>query len=324
MIPIKRFVPYFTSFILFALAWIAFQKSGWWCWIPLLFSFGFIPLAEMLLKPDPNNDDPQEEATLKNNRVFDFILYTATLFHFLLLVFFLSGISKWNNPLDLAGRIISMGILCGVFGINLAHELGHRTKSFERFLSKALLLTSLYMHFYIEHNKGHHTRVSTPDDPASARRDESIFSFWIRSISGSYRSAWVIANHDAQKSKIRISALANEMMIFQIIQILFLSAIGIFIGLKAFIGFTLAAIIGILLLESVNYIEHYGLTRKKTEDNRYERVQPHHSWNSDHILGRWMLFELSRHSDHHHLASRKFQILRSIQQAPQMPTGTRV
>lgn len=321
MLSIKRFLPYFTSFILFILAGIAFQKSGLWCWIPLMFSFGLIPVAEFLAKPVTKNADPNEEENLKNNRLFDVILYAACCFHFLLLIMFLSNISIWNHPIDLAGRIISMGILCGVFGINLAHELGHRSNRFERFLSKSLLLTSLYMHFYIEHNKGHHANVSTPEDPASARFGESIFSFWYRSITDSYFSAWHIAIRDAEKSGQKFHRFVNEMMLFQIIQIIFLIGMWKLFGIQALVGFIIAAIIGALLLESVNYIEHYGLSRKLTEGGRYERVQPNHSWNSDHILGRWMLFELSRHSDHHYLASRKYQILRSMDAAPQMPTG---
>jgi alkane 1-monooxygenase len=321
MVPIKKVLPYFTSFILFILALMAFQKSGLWCWVPLIFTFGIIPAAEFLLKPVPSNNDPDQEATLKNHRIFDFILYAAAALHLILLVLFISNISSWNNTIDLAGRVVSMGILCGVFGINLAHELGHRTNSLDRTLSKVLLLTSLYMHFYIEHNKGHHTRVSTPDDPASARFGESIFKFWIRSITGSYLSAWHIAQSDAKKSGSESYFLFNEMLLFQIIQILFLAGIWYYFGYQAIIGFVVAAVIGALLLESVNYIEHYGLSRKITEESRFERVQPHHSWNSDHILGRWMLFELSRHSDHHFLASRKYQILKSYQHVPQMPTG---
>ena len=76
-----------------------------------------------------------------------------------------------------------------------------------------------------------------------------------------------------------------------------------------------------MLLESVNYIEHYGLTRKRVNDNRYEQVAPEHSWNSDHMLGRVVLFELSRHSDHHANPERSYQDLRTLETSKQLPFG---
>jgi alkane 1-monooxygenase len=200
-----------------------------------------------------------------------------------------------------------MGLLAGIFGINLAHELGHRTNKAEQFLAKCLLLTSLYMHFFIEHNKGHHTHVSTPDDPSSAKYKQSVFAFWFQTFPGTLRSAWKI---DAQQTSV-----------FIVVQILFLALIGWFFGTLVMGCFVLAALIGSIQLETVNYIEHYGLTRERVESGRYERVKPHHSWNSNHIMGRLLLFELSRHSDHHFQASRKYQVLRHHEDTPQMPTG---
>jgi alkane 1-monooxygenase len=200
-----------------------------------------------------------------------------------------------------------MGILSGIFGINLAHELGHRSKKAEQFMAKSLLLTSLYMHFFIEHNKGHHTHVSTPDDPSSAKYKQSVFSFWLQTFPGTLRSAWRI---DAQQT-----------MLFIFIQLSFLAVIGWFFGTLVMGSFMAAALIGSIQLETVNYIEHYGLARDRVESGRYERVKPHHSWNSNHIMGRLLLFELSRHSDHHYQASRKYQVLRHQEDTPQMPTG---
>jgi alkane 1-monooxygenase len=214
-----------------------------------------------------------------------------------------------------------MGLLCGTFGINVAHELGHRVNKLEQFLAKALLLTSLYMHFFIEHNKGHHKHVATASDPSTAKYNQSLYAFWPQTLIGTYKSAWKIANEELSKKGHAWFSLKNEMLLFQIIQLLLLLGIFSLFGLSTTLLFMVAALMGGLLLESVNYIEHYGLTRNETGDHQFERVQPHHSWNSNHIIGRLMLFELSRHSDHHYLASRKYQILRSYDNAPQMPTG---
>jgi alkane 1-monooxygenase len=135
-----------------------------------------------------------------------------------------------------------------------------------------------------------------------------------------YLSAWHIAADEQKKKGKPALHFSNQMLQFQLLQLLFVSAIFIFFGWMVLLSFFVAATIGFLLLETINYIEHYGLERRKTEKG-YERTMPEHSWNSSHVLGRLILFELSRHSDHHYLASRKYQILRHHDQAPQMPTG---
>jgi alkane 1-monooxygenase len=191
----------------------------------------------------------------------------------------------------------------------------------EQTIAKMLLLTSLYMHFFIEHNKGHHKHVATPHDPSTAKYNQSLYAFWPQTLIGTYLSAWKIANEEQEKKGKPRWSLQNEMLLFQLIQITFVLLILYFFGSKIAVLFIVAALMGGLLLESVNYIEHYGLSRNPTSEDQFERVQPHHSWNSNHIIGRLMLFELSRHSDHHYLASRKYQILRSFDNAPQMPTG---
>jgi alkane 1-monooxygenase len=214
-----------------------------------------------------------------------------------------------------------MGLACGTFGINVGHELGHRVKPYEQWLAKSLLLTSLYTHFFIEHNKGHHKNVSTPIDPSSAPKGMTLYRFWLRSVTGTWRDAWLIAKEDLQKKGLPALHFKNEMLQLQMLQVIFLLLIIFKFGWAACGYFVVAAILGFLLLETVNYIEHYGLARKETAPGKYERALPQHSWNSNHVLGRLMLFELSRHSDHHYLASRKYQVLRHHDEAPQLPTG---
>jgi alkane 1-monooxygenase len=177
------------------------------------------------------------------------------------------------------------------------------------------------MHFFIEHNRGHHKNVSTDEDPASSRYGESIYAFFPRTISDSWRSAWKIETDRLKKAHIPFWSLQNEMLMYQLIQLAFLGFIAAVWGWKVMLYFMAAAFIGILLLETVNYIEHYGLRRKKIDGAYYDKVLPIHSWNSDHPIGRIMLFELSRHSDHHYLPSRKYQVLRHFDKSPQMPTG---
>ncbi len=316
-----RSIKYLTPFLLFFLGYLSFTRTGLIVWLPLIYSFGLIPFIELFISPDAKNLEKAEEDMAKNDIKYDLILYLVFIFQYILLWLFLSRLSQSNlSSIDIIGRTISMGLLCGIFGINVAHELGHRVNGLEQFLAKSLLLTSLYVHFFIEHNKGHHKNVSTPIDPSSAKLNESLYAFLPQTLIGTYMGAWKISISEAKKKK-RFFNINNEMFYFQIIQCGFLLLIYLAFGLNSMMLFLLSAFIGALLLESVNYIEHYGLKRIKTGENIYERVLPTHSWNSDHIMGRLLLFELSRHSDHHYMASRKYQILRNFEHSPQMPTG---
>jgi alkane 1-monooxygenase len=183
------------------------------------------------------------------------------------------------------------------------------------------LLTSLYMHFFIEHNQGHHKNVSTTDDPASAKEGEWIYTFFFRSVIGGYISAWKLENNRLKKQGKSALSFSNEMIRYQIIQLSFIGLIFAIFGLVPMLSFIGAAIFGFLTLETVNYIEHYGLSRKKNEFGAWEKTLPIHSWNSNHPVGRILLFELTRHSDHHYIANRPYQVLRHFDESPQMPTG---
>lgn len=317
-----RVLKYLIPFTLLAGAIQSFNSQGWVVWIPMVIAWVIIPLLELLIKPDPSNMEAAEEELAKKNRSYDILLYLVVILQFVALYEFLDGLKNDVLPwYDIAGRISVMGLLCGTFGINVGHELGHRVNKFEQTLAKALLLSSLYMHFFTEHNKGHHKRVATPEDPSSARYGEPVYTFYFRTIIFSYLSAWHISNEEVKKKGKPFFSLSNEMIQFHLVQGAFIAAIYFIFGGWATLFFVAAALMGIILLETVNYIEHYGLQRKATGEGKYERAMPEHSWNSDHVLGRLFLFELSRHSDHHYMASRKYQVLRHHDHAPQMPTG---
>ena len=317
-----RFLKYTIVFIIPTVAYFSINASGWWTFGTAMLVYFLLPLFEFFFSSSRENLEKAEEELVAKDRVYDYLLYLVVPVQFGLLYYFVSviGVIESTN-LELIGRILSMGITCGALGINVAHELGHRKSKFERFLAKSLLLTSLYMHFYIEHNRGHHKNVSTHEDPSSARRGEWVFFFWFRSMIMGYISAWKIEAGQLRKKGLGPINLKNEMLRFQVIQLAFLGLIYWAFGWLPMLCFLAAALIGIIQLETVNYIEHYGLSRTQKESGQYERVQPWHSWNSNHTLGRLFLFELSRHSDHHYLASRKYQILRHHEASPQMPTG---
>jgi alkane 1-monooxygenase len=301
-------------------AWRSFHYTGIIAWAPVIFGFLVIPFLELLIPPNHSNLDAAEEEMAKADRFYDWVLYLIVPIQYLILYQFCMHIQDADiTTTDRIGRIMTMGLMCGVMGINVGHELGHRVNRTEQTLARMLLLTSLYMHFFIEHNRGHHKYVGTPEDCSTAKRNEPLYFFWFRSITGVYTKAWTIAGEEQHKKG--QSFIYNEMLHYNLIEIAFCVLIGFVFGWAVLGYFVVAALIGILLLETVNYIEHYGLYRKPTGNGTYERAMPEHSWNSDHALGRIMLFELSRHSDHHYLASRKYQLLRYHDDSPQLPTG---
>jgi alkane 1-monooxygenase len=317
-----KHLKYLNSFIFYVAAYVSFNSYGFASWTLLILSWIVIPGTELLIKPDNKNLAEAEENLAKADKLYDYMLHFVVVLQVATLFYFLRSmqdpnLSTWN----VIARVGSMGMLCGIFGINVAHELGHRNNSYEQWLAKTLLLTSMYTHFFIEHNKGHHKNVATPQDPSSARYNEWVYAFYLRTISLTYVHAWKISNAEVKKKGKPFFSIHNEMLVLQTLQLLLIVIIGLVFSWVGIMYFLIAAFIGILLLETVNYIEHYGLQRKKTSETSYERALPKHSWNSNHVLGRIMLFELTRHSDHHYLASRKYQILKHHDEAPQLLTG---
>ena len=298
------------------------SMNGLGTYFALVFVFAFIPLLEFLFTGNENNLTELEEAIALEDKTYDYIIWSLVPMQVLTLVYFLVRISDPSVfYYEKVGMMTAFGISCGVLGINAAHELGHRVTKHEQLMSKILLCTTLYMHFFIEHNRGHHKNVSTDEDPASSRYGENVYAFFVRSVRDSWLSAWQIEKKRLEKAQQNFWSWHNEMLVYQIIQAALLVIIALSFNVEIMFWFINSAIMGFLLLETVNYIEHYGLRRQKVTDKQYEPVLPIHSWNSNHTLGRVLLLELTRHSDHHYKATRKYQILRHFDNSPQMPSG---
>ena len=302
-------------------AYLSFTQRGVLTYSAFLYAYAIIPLIEFFLKNDERNLSEFEESLAKKNIAYDLLLYVSVALHVALLSLFLFSLEDGGLQMyEVVGRIFSMGLVT-TFAINLAHELGHRQTWGEQFLSKLMLLTTLMMHFFIEHNRGHHKNVATFEDPSTARKGETVYAFWFRAILNEYLSAWRLENKRLEVIKQSNFSLQNEMVQFQIIQVLFVGLIYYLFGGFILLAFLFNAAIAYVSFETVQYIEHYGLQRKKNEKGRHERVKAHHSWNSNHVFGRLMMFNLSRHSDHHFKAHKKYQVLNHHDDAPQLPTG---
>lgn len=312
---------YLAAYLVPGVSLLSIYLGGFWSFFSFVFLFIAVPILELILPQSTANFGESEEDKRLSTRLFDGLLYLNVPIIFAVLVFYLFTISNPGLFLyERLGMTLSMGILLG-YGINVAHELGHRSKPFERFLSKLTLLPNLYMHFIIEHNLGHHKHVSTDKDPASSEKGELIFSFFFKTITGSYRNAWKIERKLLNQKGKSFWSVHNEMIRFTLIQLTYLAVIALVFSPAVMFWAILAGFNGILLLESVNYIEHYGLRRELLASGFYEPVQPIHSWNSNHEMGRILLYELTRHSDHHFKANRKYQVLRHFDESPQMPFG---
>ena len=313
---------YLAAFSIPLVCFFGLYLKGYWVWATPIFSFVLIPLFELIFPIDTNNLQPNEADSKLKQKLFDWLLYLNLPVVFGLVIYSLIIVSNYNlQTYEIIGLIFSTGIVLGVNGINVAHELGHRQSTNERFLGKTLLLPAFYMHFYIEHNFGHHLHAATPEDPATARYNQSVYSFWFTSTIGQYFKAWKIQRKLLKTNNDSFFSIKNDMLWYVVFQISYLMTVWLIFGTSALIFAFFAGIVGFILLESVNYIEHYGLLRLKTKSGRYERVKEIHSWNSNHVIGRIVLYELTRHSDHHYKSSKKYQILDCHDESPQMPYG---
>lgn len=313
---------YLAAFSIPLAAFIGLYFKGSLVFLTPVYAFVAIPVLELIFPVETTNLSKEEASNKLKQHLFDWLLYLNLPIIYGLMFFGLYETSSIViETYELVGMIISVGIVLGVNGINVGHELGHRQQTKERFIGKALLLPSLYMHFYIEHNFGHHLHAATPEDPATARYNQSVYSFWLTSIYRQYINAWKIQQKLLKNNKKAFFSIKNDMFWFVLIQFSYLLGIFLFFGSIGFLFAFFSAIVGVLLLESVNYIEHYGLLRLKTKSGRYERVKEIHSWNSNHVIGRIVLYELTRHSDHHYKSTKKYQILDCHDESPQMPYG---
>lgn len=315
-------IQYLAVYVLVALGYASLFWQGPATFALPVLVFGLIPVAEHFLPGTRRNFTPDEEKKRLGNPWFDALLFLAipSLYGVVALLLWRVETGAMTG-LSLLGGVASVGLLIGAIGINVGHELGHRPGVLHQRASKALLFTALYMHFFVEHNRGHHMRVATDEDPASARRGDWVYGHWVRSIIGGLRSAWSLEATRLERRGGSRWSLRNEVLRGLLLEGAAVVAVAALLSPLAAAVWVTCALLGILTLETVNYVEHYGLRREAKENGRFERVRPHHSWNSNHTLGRILLFDLSRHSDHHANPRRPFPVLRHFDDAPQLPTG---
>ncbi|MFC7545622.1 alkane 1-monooxygenase [Plantactinospora sp. GCM10030261] len=294
-------------------------EAGWW--LTPVVVFVLIPIIDLAIGDDRDNPPDEEFARLQAEGYYRWLTYLWLPVQYASLVLCCWVWSRGDlGPLGAAGLVATLGIVNGI-AINTAHELGHKRETAERWLSKVALAPTGYGHFYVEHNRGHHTRVATPEDPASARLGESFWAFWPRTVWGSLRSAWRL-----ETGRFRIRGRSpwtwrNDILNAWAMTAALFGALAVAFGPGVLPYLLLQAVVGFSLLEAVNYLEHYGLARRRTATGRYEKVDPRHSWNSDRTVTNVFLFQLQRHSDHHANPLRRYQTLRTFDASPRLPAG---
>lgn len=308
-------------YLLIPLPLIGFWIGGLYNFLTVLIVFAGIPLVD-LWQHDTTNPNSSQEIELLQDRFFNRITLLYIPVQIILLLISIILVSdfqlRWYEWL---GFTLSVGLITGGVGINLAHELMHKNTPLQQLMSKVLLVMVCYGHFMIEHVRGHHLKVATPEDPASAQLGDSLYQFLPKTIIGSFNSA--IHLEQRRLAKKGYSTLGYHNQFWWIIAIPTMIAIGSFLygGWSALLFFLLQSFIAILTLEIVNYVEHYGMQRKKLANGQYERVSFRHSWSANHWLSNLLLFHLQRHSDHHIHGARPYQMLKHIEESPQLPSG---
>ncbi|WP_269431114.1 fatty acid desaturase [Luteipulveratus halotolerans] len=326
----------------------------WVVWLGPILILGIVPAIDLVAGLDQSNPPDDMIEALEKDKYYRWITYFYLPIQYVGLIGAMAAVAG-HNPIGWVARLvgidgrlaqwgwgaelvvqdmslttlqkigiaISIGCVGGI-GINTAHELGHKKEANERWLSKIALAQSFYGHFYIEHNRGHHVRVATPEDPASSRVGENFYQFWPRTVWGSLKSAWRLEKKRYARKGTHPFHLGNDVLNAWLMSVVLFGGIVALFGWEVLPYLLVQAVVGFSLLEVVNYMEHYGMRRQEVGEpgrRRYERVNPSHSWNSNNVATNVLLYHLQRHSDHHANPTRRYQTLRDFKESPALPTG---
>lgn len=291
-------------------------------YLAIVFFFGVIPVLDWLLGRDTLNVPEELMTTVSNEAFYKWLTLTTVPIMFAVIILGLfqinqAGLNFWGQ----LGWILNIGIVSGVLAINVAHELVHKNGKLERFCGGLLLSLVCYGNFKVEHVRGHHVNVSTPEDPSSADYNQSIYHFLPRAYWHNITNAWKLEAVRLKRKGLSPWSSKNELFTWYGLSLLWATLSLIFFGWQGLVFFMAQSFVAFTLLEIINYVEHYGLRRKKLDNGKYEYVTHHHSWNSNFFLTNILLIHLQRHSDHHAFPKRRYQALQHHEDSPQLPAG---
>lgn len=311
----------YPLFPVYAVALHAGFGQEWLLLTPILLTYGAGPLLDWCLGEDRSNPPEQSVPALESDRYYRVLTWLTVPLHVLALV--VAAAYAATQPLSLFGWA-SLAVVAGLasgIAVNTAHEMGHKRDLVDQLLSRVALAVPFYGHFTVEHNFGHHKQVATPEDCASARMNESIYRFALREMPGGVRRAWQIERERLQRRGLSVWHWRNSILQSHSIAVAIQGALLLVFGWPMLLWLLIHNAMAWFQLTSANYVEHYGLLRRKNAGGGYERCQPHHSWNSNHVFSNLLLFHLERHSDHHANPQRRYQSLRHFDDVPRLPSG---
>lgn len=321
---------FLSAFLLPIITIAGWYSGAWWNYHTAIFVFVFITLIDYFVGTDSKNVEPESVQNLSEDQYYRLVTYAWFFVQVGFVIWGCYAVSQPHalGPFEWFGFVVGFSLVTGGIGITVAHELGHKKSGIERFFSKGILMTVCYMHFYIEHNRGHHVTVATPDDPATARKGETFYHFWYRSVVHGYLHAWKLERERLHRQNKSMWHPDNAMIYYTLLPLVFCALLTTAISIiqnrfcyEVALFFIAQSIGAFTLLELVNYIEHYGIVRKRLATGAYERVNPLHSWNASHLISNFFLFQLQRHSDHHANAIKRYQVLNHYDESPQLPFG---
>ena len=305
-----------TPLILIASSSLGLLINPSWSVSPFIWVFILVPIIDLVLPYLSKQDAELRENVLHNFSIL--IILPCILF---LIVFGLNVVSDSSISILVAAALgAAVGMSGGSIGITTAHELIHRQNKYMRGIGVLLLVLCCYGHFRIEHVYGHHKHVATKEDPATARKGENFYFYFVRCVINSVISSWKIEKNILDKKNINTLSLQNRMLHYFVLEIIFLFIAFFIAGINGLVFVIFHSFVSITLLELVNYIQHYGLERKM-QNGKYERFTDHHSWNSRHISANWSTFNLGLHAEHHQRASKPYPLLSQEEKVIEMPAN---
>lgn len=316
-------LPFWLSLGTVPLALVGMGVGGWTVLLLPLYSWGLFVILDALT--GLNTDNADLSATDDDLTWYRLITLVWFPIQFCLLFGMIWFVTRAGHlgPWEKIGLFFGMGVISGTIGINYSHELMHQKSRLERWLGDLLLSTVLYSHFRSEHLRVHHLHVGTARDAVTARYNEGFHRYYPRVLRECPRSAWAAEKAMLARRGLPVWHRSNPFWRYAGLQAVMLVLAFLLGGWQGLALFLLQAGVAIWQLELVNYVEHYGLTRRHLGDGKYEHVLPRHSWNAAHRASNWLLLNLQRHSDHHYKPDRRFPLLQNYEEteAPQLPYG---
>ena len=308
---------YILAFISPLLTVVGILYGNIFAYFNVIFIFLIVSFLDFILPVNNNSFH-----SIRYTKIHDYLLYINIPILYYIVYAFLVNVEFANfQAIEKIGIILSLGITFSITGMAVAHELGHRKNRVDIFLAHILQIPTLSMHFYLEHNRGHHKNVGTDLDPASAKKGVTIYEFLPNAIFGCYVNSWKLESQRLSKVKKKWFSFNNQMIINSITILLYLVSLCYVFSINTVILLLFSNVIGFIVIDAVNYVEHYGLRRNLTPSGLFERIDDQHSWNSNKTFSRLILFEVPKHSNHHHNTNKKYPNLSYSKETPSLPYG---